>query len=44
MEKTKQSKVKKSKTPYWKQKGFNSKKEYNEWYNEILDDIRHGYC
>ena len=44
MEKIKQSKVKKNKIPYWKQKGFNSKKEYNEWHNEMLDDIRHGYC
>lgn len=32
------------KIPYWKEKGFNSKKEYDEWYNEIMDDIRHGYC
>lgn len=35
---------KNKKLPYWKEKGFNSKKEYDEWYNEILDDIRHGYC
>ena len=43
METKKQSKVKKNKVPYWKEKGFNSKKEYDEWYDEIMDDIRHGY-
>ena len=30
--------------PEWKSKGFNSRKEYDEWHNEMLEDIRHGYC
>lgn len=30
--------------PEWKRKGFNSRREYDEWRNEMLEDIRHGYC
>lgn len=28
--------------PLWKQKGFNSSKEYDEYLAEMYDDIRHG--
>ena len=29
--------------PQWKKAGFKSQRDYDEWYNEALDDIRHGY-
>ena len=29
------------KEPYWK--GFKSEKAYWDWYDELLDDVRHGY-
>ena len=41
MKKEKENKVKKE--PEWKKEGFKSRSEFDEWYNEVLDDIRHGY-
>ena len=28
--------------PHWKKEGFNSLQEYNEWYDDFCDDVRHN--
>ena len=28
--------------PDWKKKGFKSQREFDEWLNEMYEDIRHG--
>ena len=33
-----------SKLPEWKRKGFASRREYEEWRNDMLEDVRYGYC
>lgn len=31
------------KIPRWKEAGFKSQREYDEWLNECYEDIRGGY-
>ena len=43
MKKKEEKKKRGQKEPMWKKAGFKSQRDYDEWYNEALDDIRHGY-
>ena len=43
MEKKEKKKKPEPEEPMWKKAGFKFQRDYDEWYNEALDDIRHGY-
>lgn len=33
-----------NKTQEWAELGFRSRRAYEEWKNELAEDIQHGYC
>ena len=43
MKQKEEKKKQDQKEPVWKKAGFKSQREYDEWYNDALEDIRHGY-